>query len=442
MSNISRKVTGVAAVALVSCASLVGCSSETDNPSSNDATSAEEVEISYFTWSDATATAQATALKEAFEAENPNITVNIDASPGGADGDNLVRTRLSTGEMSDVFQYNAGSQLQALNPDETLLDLSDQPWMANVDEDFKKAVSGENGVYGAPTGTSQAGGIVYSKKVYEDLGLDIPATWDEFMANNAKIKGAGIDPVFQAYGDAWTSQLIVLGSFANVTAQDPDWAEKYTTGERKYADDPAFEGFQSLQDLADAGYLNENYPSANNDAAIAALIEGTAAQYPMLTSNVVTNVRQNFPDSMDALGLFPVPAKNADDTRLTIWEPNSLYIPNTTEGAKLDAAKKFVEFFNSAKGCELQNQTEPAGPYAITTCSLPDDVAPIVIDVQTWVENEKSGLALEFLSPVKGPNLEKILVEVGSKITSAKDASIAYDDDVRKQAQQLGLPGW
>jgi raffinose/stachyose/melibiose transport system substrate-binding protein len=53
-----------------------------------------------------------------------------------------------------------------------------------------------------------------------------------------------------------------------------------------------------------------------------------------------------------------------------------------------------------------------------------------------------SSLALEFLSPVKGPSLSQITVEVGSGIRKAADGAARYDNDVKKQAQQLGLAGW
>ena len=49
--------------------------------------------------------------------------------------------------------------------------------------------------------------------------------------------------------------------------------------------------------------------------------------------------------------------------------------------------------------------------------------------------------ALEFLSPVKGPALEQITVEVGSGIPPAEDGAALYDQDVKKQAKQLGLAG-
>ena len=59
-----------------------------------------------------------------------------------------------------------------------------------------------------------------------------------------------------------------------------------------------------------------------------------------------------------------------------------------------------------------------------------------------YVKAGKVTPALEFSSPVKGPALEQITVEVGSGLRSAADGAALYDKDVKKQAQQLGLKGW
>ena len=48
-------------------------------------------------------------LAAAFMKANPDITVTVDYRPGGIDGDNLLKTRLATGDMDDVFLYNRGS---------------------------------------------------------------------------------------------------------------------------------------------------------------------------------------------------------------------------------------------------------------------------------------------------------------------------------------------
>ena len=67
---------------------------------------------------------------------------------------------------------------------------------------------------------------------------------------------------------------------------------------------------------------------------------------------------------------------------------------------------------------------------------------PAVKDLAAYVEAGNVTPALEFLSPIKGPALEQITVEVGSGIRPAERGAALYDQDVEKQAQQLGLEGW
>ena len=106
-----------------------------------------------------------------------------------------------------------------------------------------------------------------------------------------------------------------------------------------------------------------------------------------------------------------------------------------------DAVKTFFEFVASAAGCDAQTDAVgAAGPYLVEGCTIPDDVPRSVADMLPYFEStDGSAPALEFLSPIKGPALEQITVEVGSGIRSAEDGAAIYDEDVVKQAQQLGL---
>jgi len=416
-------------------ATLAGCSADNQGGSG-------KTTITFQTGNSQQNVGAAKDLIAAFEKANPDITVKLDPVPQGTEGDNLIKTRLSTGSSDDVFYYNSGSLFQALDPDSTLVDLSDQSWVKDLTSDFKTVVSTKKGLYGAPFGSSFAGGVLYNIKVYDQLGLKIPTTWDEFMSNSEKIKAAGIVPIVQTYGDTWTSQLFVLADFANVSAQDKNWATKYTENKAKFANPPALEGFQRLQQTFDAGLFNKDYASATNADGLKMLATGEAAQYPMLTT-VIATVQQNNPTNVNDIGYFALPANNADDTQATIWQPQALYIAKTATGAKLDAAKKLVAFANSAAGCKIQDKSyPPAGPYVDSNCKLPSDAPRVAADVQKYFDSHKTGSALEFLSPIKGPNLESIAIQVGSGISDAKTGAALYDADVKKQAQQLGLKGW
>jgi raffinose/stachyose/melibiose transport system substrate-binding protein len=382
-------------------------------------------------------------LAKDFQAKNPDITVTVESRPQGTDGDNLIKTRLATGDMDDVYEYNTGSLFQATAPEKNLVPLNDQSWVSTLDKNFSTTVTANNQVYGAPWGQFMAGAIMYNRNVYSKLSLQVPKTWADFMANNAKIKAAGIAPVVQSYGDTWTSQLFVLGDFHNVAAADPSFAADYTTNKAKYATTPAaLAGFQHLQDVHDAGYENKDFASAKLTDALRELANGQGAQYPILSS-AISQVATDEPDKINNLGLFPIPGADAASNGLTVWSPPGVYIPKSTTGAKLDAAKKFVAFIASPDGCTSQSTAStPTGPYAVKGCTLPATVPQVVKDMQTYLDAGRSSLALEFLSPVKGPSLEQICVEVGSGIRKAGPGASLYDQDVKKQAQQLGLSGW
>ncbi|MBN1876737.1 MAG: extracellular solute-binding protein [Anaerolineae bacterium] len=383
------------------------------------------------------------AVVDAYMAQNPNVIIEIENRPEGSEGDNVVKTRLATGEMTDIFFYNAGSLLQALQPSDTLVDISGEPFMEKVDEAFKQTVAQGDKVFGVPATTSMGGGILYNKKVYEDLELSIPMTWAEFEANNEIIQEAGIAPVIATFGDTWTSQLFVLADFYNVQAAYPTFAEDYTANKAKYAAIPeAMAGFTYLQEGYEKGWWQEGYATTKYDQGLQMLAEGTGAHYPML-SFALPVIATNWPDVVDNIGFFAQPGLSADKNGATIWMLSATYIPQTTTGEKLEAAKDFLAFMVSDEALETMNvAAPPSGPYLIKGAELPDDALPAVKDIAAYINAGNSGPALEFLSPVKGPSLEQFCVAVGTGQMTAEEAAELYDQDVEKQAQQLGLEGW
>ncbi len=381
----------------------------------------------------------ARVLVDAFQAKNPNITIETETRPAGSEGDNFVKTRLSTGDMNDVFFYNSGSLMQALNPEQNILDVSSEPWQADVIDSFKQTVTFDGKQYGAPTNSSMAGGWFYNKKIYADLGLTVPTTWAELMANNKKIKDAGLTAIIGTYKDSWTSQLIMLADYYNVQAEAPTFAAEYTANKAKYATTPAaLRGFEKLQETV--GYMNKDYLAATLDSGLKMLAEGKGAHYPMLTF-VIPTIAQNNPESIDDIGFFAQPGDSADKNGVTVWMPGAAYIYKN--GQHIEEAKKFVAFIASPEGmAEVGTVSKPTGPYVIKGAAIPDDVPQVVKDMLPYFDSGKTAPALEFVSPIKGPSLEQITVEVGAGRRKAADAAALYDKDVEKQAQQLGLAGW
>ncbi len=436
-----RLLIAAIAVLLVACQSSPGGSSSPSAGQSTQPSSAAAVTLTYLVDETQNTKDTTSALVAAYTAKHPNVTIKVEPRPGGTDGDNIVKTRLATGDMSDLFFYNSGSLLQALKPATTLVDLSKESFIANIDPSFLPTVSQSGQIFGVPTGTALGGGILYNKKVYAQVGVGVPKTWAEYSANNDKIKAAGIAPVGATFGDTWTSQLFVLADFYNVAQAVPGFAEKYTANQAKYATTPAaLAGFTYLQEGFKKGWWQKDYATTKFEQGLKLLADGTVASYPML-SFALSTIATNQPDKINDIGYFAVPGTDASKNGTSIWMPAGTYIPKTSKN--IDAAKAFLGFIASTEGVDaITAKVPPQGPYVIKGSKLPANVLSAVKDIAAYIDGGKASAALEFVSPVKGPSLEQICVAVGSGQVDAQTAAANYDKDVEKQAKQLGLPGW
>ncbi|MEU5877877.1 extracellular solute-binding protein [Spirillospora sp. NPDC047279] len=428
------RMLGAAATALAVAAST-SCGS--GSGSSSDGT----VTLSFLMGNDQSTVDTTKALANAFTQSDPKIKIKIEVIAGGSEGDNIVKTRLSTGDMADVFWYNPGSLLQALNPAQTMVDLTGDPVLTNVKKDYLPVVTQGGKVYGVPAAAATGGGILYNREVYQRLGLKPPTTWAEFIANNDKVKAAGITPVVTTFKDTWTSQLMVLADYYNVQAAVPTFAQDYTAGKTKFASTPAaVSGFQHLAEIHARGYSNKGFGSATNEQGLKMLIEGKGAHYAMLSVTLPPQLA-NYPQAATDVGFFGIPGNDPAKHGATVWEPPAIYIAKTTE--HLDEAKKFLAFVASPAGtAAVTKAVPPSGPYRIEGATLPPDALQVAKDLQVYLDRRATTPALEFLSPVKGPSLEQITVAVGSGLTQPAAGAAQYDKDVAKQAKQLGLPGW
>lgn len=379
------------------------------------------------------------AVIEAAE-ERLNIRVEVERAPAGTEHDNIVRTRLATGDMSDMMIYNVGSLFHALNPSQHFVDLSNEPFIERLEDSFVQTVTSDGAIYGIPLTTTRVGGWLYNKRVYEELGLTVPRTWDQLIQNLDTIRqNSDITPVIGAYRDSWTAQIVFLADNYNVMAADPSFADEFTAGRAKFADHPA--ALRSWEKLAQVGtYLNSDFLATTHEMALEMLINGEGAHYPTIT-NALSVMFELYGDAVNDIGVFGQPGDDPNNHGVTVWMPGGMFI--NRNGSNVEAAKRFFEFFISDEALAIySSRLKPDGPYAIRGVGLPDDVYPGVQDLLPFFEAGRTAPALELITPVKGPNAPQLTVEAGAGIRSPREAAAAYDRDVEQQAIQLNLPGW
>lgn len=363
------------------------------------------------------------------------LHVEVEVNPGGSEGDNILKTRIASNDLPDFLCYNSGSKLYDLNPSRCFLDIKDWDLVSRVDDAFLSSVTIDGAVYGLPQSSTQAGAVIYYKPDYEELGLEVPHTWADFVDNCAKLKEAGKAPVYFCGGETWTTQVLFLGDYYNIAAEYPTFAEEYTEGKAKYADIPvATRSWTKYEDLVD--YLNEDKSAATVADGNFAIGVGEATHWFILTQQLPMIVAEA--DDQSQIGVFGVPGDDPDNHGLTVWEPMSFYINKDSE--HIDAVKAFLDFYYSEEMLDLYFGTYGAnGPSCIKGYELPDTVCDAVrVDMQQYFDEGKNTPALEYVSPIKGTACEQLTTAVGLGQMSGEEAAAAYDEDCKKSAVQLG----
>ena len=365
--------------------------------------------------------------------------ITIVSQPYSDADETALRSMLASGEAPDILFYNAGSLLKRINPAEYFVDISDYESLSGRLEDtFKQAVTVDGKIYGIPQSAAMGGGILYNKAVYEENNLDVPKTWDDFLNNCETLKENGKTAVIGSFGDSWTSQLVFLADYYNVTAEVPDFSAEFEAGKAKYATTPiAAKSFEKYEDLIP--YYNEDSAVATYDDGCTMLAEGEGAHYFMQTQ-ALSNIYSLFgKEAADNIGFFAVPGENADSNGMTMWPANAVYISSDTE--HLEDAVRFLEFYISDEALDAYSAIQlPTGPYNVVGfTSSGDSFAAVTEDMQTYVDEGRTALAQEYETSVKGPGCEQICVEVATGQVTGLEAADKYDKDCYKQAVQLGL---
>ncbi|MCL2056947.1 MAG: extracellular solute-binding protein, partial [Oscillospiraceae bacterium] len=117
-------------------------------------------------------------------------------------------------------------------------DLTDYPFIDNFHRDLILDAYGYQGrIYGLMAGSIPLNGVFYNIDRFNELGLSIPGTWDEFVALCEAIRAAGYQPITNGAGDGWPLNMF-MGLIANNYYLDQayDISKALFLGEKAFTD--------------------------------------------------------------------------------------------------------------------------------------------------------------------------------------------------------------
>jgi raffinose/stachyose/melibiose transport system substrate-binding protein len=273
---------------------------------------------------------------EEFEKENPEINIKLDAPP---EAETVLKTLLTKNDMPDLMAIGGNSTYGELAEAGVLNDFSDSELLKTVQPSYIDMVNrlagpDTKGTFGLPYATN-ANAVIYNKAKFEELGLEVPTTWDEFIATLEEVKAAGEIPIYLTLKDAWTGMISWNSLAANIAGED--FAENKNNGDASFVQNYS-EVADKMLTLTKYGHkdnMGVAYGDGNN-----AFASGKGVFY--LQGNWAIPEIQKAEPSIE-LGVFPMPVTN-DPAKNKLVSGVDVILTMNKDTEHKEEAMKFIEF--------------------------------------------------------------------------------------------------
>ncbi|MFC1960606.1 ABC transporter substrate-binding protein [Chloroflexota bacterium] len=214
------------------------------------------------------------AIADTLEQLPDYISVEKITSPS-LERDAYAKQLLATDQFPDILMAVTISDFAQAG----LLTPFDDEWMQEnfIAPDASKM---DGLAWSPPVGSQIIPFIFYNKAIFEEVGVEVPTTYAEFVEVSQAIKDAGHIPILMCGAEPWCGSFLVVALFSSdVFGDDPDWMTKRKAGEVSFSDENVVAAFQKFQDLVDAGLVDEGGLGTDFATANQAFYDGEAAMY-------------------------------------------------------------------------------------------------------------------------------------------------------------------
>ncbi|PSL40301.1 carbohydrate ABC transporter substrate-binding protein (CUT1 family) [Planomicrobium soli] len=343
-----RKYSSVVLVLLSVLLILSGCAGE--STSNNNSEGGSTTQINFMHWRGEDKAVLDGIIAE-FEKANPDITVEMTIYPS----DQYMATAqrmLQEGSTGDVFTSFPGAQFESLQKAGVFEDLSGEEFVSNFDEnlitvgqkDGKQLALPYQLVFNMP---------IYNKGMFDELGLEVPKSWEEFQALCDTLLENGITPIAFPGADIGPNQF--MNSMMMNNAPDEDIFAKLQSGEEKLTNEWWVKTLEDFQLLEQKGYIQKNALGTNQDSAMQMVASEEAAMLATGSYHMASLIGLNPDLQLDLLAPITVEESEAQYEGINTA---TFMLAVNSNSEKKEQAKKFIDFVS---------QPENAAKYANET---------------------------------------------------------------------------
>lgn len=269
----------------------------------------EDVVLSFWNIVDDPNNAMSLRFEEAIKKVEEELGIKIKYEAiNGQTYHTKLKVALAGSELPDLFVIHPGDDRDPFITAGAVSPLNDALDSSGIGNKFFQGylpTDGEGNIYSVPFRADMVEAMFYNKKIFKEVGIDVPKNWDEFKSAVAAIREKGYAPIGLGNKDRWMGDLVYN---TMVLREDPQAFAKALTGEMSYADKPFLDAAKKVQELVKMDGFQKGYMGAIEPEVVEMFEANQIAMYFIGT--------WAFDDLIgrlgDDLGYAPFPAIGAD----------------------------------------------------------------------------------------------------------------------------------
>ena len=269
-------------------------------------------------------------LIEEFEELYPKVNVNLELI---GNPEEILQRRASVQELSDVTLVPAS--IKTSEYDKYFLKLDDLGFNSDNIYNYGLGLDNKGELYGLMTSVNW-NGIIYNKKVFEELNIDVlPKTKEEFFDICEIIKENGITPIVLNYRESWR-----MSPWLEVVPYlfDEDLEDKVIKGNMNILDENSgmSKSLDFIRSIVQKGYCEEDLLNYQWNKSKTDMRDGKIAML-FLSSDFKYQLNDIGMD-MEDIGMFPFPESDS----IKVFGDYKIAISKNTKYPEV--AKEFLKF--------------------------------------------------------------------------------------------------
>ncbi len=431
-------------IALAASALIASCAGGPDGVDPGEVDPDGEIEPREISWllsrpADGATIAIFEALAEEYAEEHPGFSLELITTPDRPSYIQKYETLAAAGKLPELFDTDATPFAQKLAGQGQMMDVEALLQDMGLYDDYRENALDyqrfDDGSLHMIPFEFQLEFFWYNQALFDQAGVQVPASLDDFPQLCADLRAAGVTPIALNGTDQWPLERYI--AYHPFRTAGPDYIQDLKRGEASLDDQAGRQAVEWIESLAEAECFDRGFSSTGYADAQALFTSGSAAMYNVGTWELASLATENLDAAVrDDVDFFTLPTVEG-----AVTAPNE-YVVSSGIGMAVNAdtydplVRDFLEFA-LAEYPERYAATGALSPTTGVATAVPEDATERYRQAVAAADDLGEHLAMPWdtqLDPNSNARLQQELVLLAQGNITADEFIETVDSTIQESA--------